>query len=399
VGSGSANARYRDHGGRLDASARKRQLAEEAARQFHRYGFHRVALSDVANAVGITAPAVYRHFRNKKALLAGAISSGLDVVDSAFGDELALDQLLVSLTGAAVERRDVWVLLQRELRHLDAVDRAPIQARFADFVGRLAGRVQAERVDAEEGQVALSVTAALGALSSPATHDLGLPSNEYRRWLAAAAVAACRADLPVSSAFPADAAADVLTAQTRSRSDMVLDTAIALFHEHGYAGVSLDDIGAAVGMAGPSVYYHFSSKSELLVTAFTHATQWLAINREGLARNAAAGPTLQDVVHQYVDFAVRRRHLFGVYVTEVINLPPDAARRIKDALDADVADWSAALARQRPALTEAARLVLVHAASSVVNDVVRIGKLHTRPGIRAELQAILDAVLSADVVG
>jgi len=399
VGSSGANARNADHDRRIDASARRRQLAEEAARQFHRRGFHRVALADVANAVGITAPAVYRHFRNKKALLVGAIDSGLDVVDTAFGGEPALDQLLVNLAGAAVERRDVWVLLQRELRHLDAVDRTPIQARFAEFVARLASRVQAERVDAEEGEVALLVTAALAALSSPATHDLGLPPEEYRRWLAAAAVAACRADLPVSSAFPTDAAADVPTAEPRSRSDMVLDTAIELFHEHGYAGVSLDDIGAAVGMAGPSLYYHFRSKSELLVTAFSHATQWLAINREGRRRAAAIGPTLEHVVHQYVDFAVQRRHLFGVYVTEAINLPPEAARRIKDALDADVADWTAALARQRPALTEAARLVLVHAARSVVNDVVRIGRLHTRPGIRAELQAILDAVLSADVEG
>ena len=399
MGSSSANARSRDRDRRLDASTRRRQLAEEAARQFHRHGFHRVALADVANAVGITAPAVYRHFRNKKALLVGAINSGLDVVDIALGDDLSLDQLLVSLAGAAVERRDVWALLQRELRHLDAVDRAPIEARFAEFVARLASRVQDERVDADEGQVALLVTAALAALSSPATHDLGLPPKEYRRWLAAAAVAACRSDLPVNSNFPTDVAAEVLTAEPRSRSDMVLDTAIELFHERGYAGVSLDDIGAAVGMAGPSVYYHFRSKSELLVTAFSHAAQWLAIDREGRRRAAGVGPTLQDVIHQYVDFAVRRRHLFGVYVTEVINLPPEAARRIKDALDADVADWSAALAQQRPALTEAARQVLVYAARSVVNDVVRIGRLHTRPGIRAELEAILHAVLSSDVVG
>jgi len=395
VGTSSADARRRDREARPGAGERSRQLAEEAARQFHRYGLHRVALADVASAVGITAPAVYRHFRNKKALLVGAINSGLDVVDAAFDADAELDELLVSLTGAAIDRRDVWVLLQRELRHLDAVDRTPIQARFGEFVARLASRVQNERTDADEGQVSLLVTAALAALSSPATHDLGLPPKDYRRWLAAAAIAACRSELPAASVAHTDVAVHVPSGELRSRSDMVLDTAIELFHEHGYAGVSLDDIGAAAGMTGPSVYYHFSSKSELLVTAFSHATQWLAINRAD-RRGASDGLVLNDLVRQYVEFAVRSRHLFGVYVTEVINLPPEAGRRIKHALDADVADWSAALARHRPELTESERLVLVHAARSVVNDVVRIGKLHTRPGIRTELAAVLDAVLSAD---
>ena len=109
---------------RLPADERRRQLAEEAAGRFNRYGFHQVSLAEVASAVGLTAPAVYRHFRNKNALLAGAIESGLDVVDAAFDAAgPGLDDLTYALAGAALDRRDLWVLLQREMRHLDGDER------------------------------------------------------------------------------------------------------------------------------------------------------------------------------------------------------------------------------------------------------------------------------------
>lgn len=40
--------------------------------------------------------------------------------------------------------------------------------------------------------------------------------------------------------------------------------ALKLFHEQGYAETSMEDIGAAVGMAGPSIYLHFPSKIAIL---------------------------------------------------------------------------------------------------------------------------------------
>jgi AcrR family transcriptional regulator len=49
--------------------------------------------------------------------------------------------------------------------------------------------------------------------------------------------------------------------QTRQR---ILRTASELFVEHGYAGTSIRDISERLGMTKGSLYYHFSSKEDLL---------------------------------------------------------------------------------------------------------------------------------------
>jgi AcrR family transcriptional regulator len=356
-----------------------------------------VALTDVAAEVGVTAPAVYRHFRNKNALLAGAIDSGLDVADAAFAaaGEASLDDLLSRLAGAALDRRDLWVLLQREMRHLGGEERARIRARFDGFVARFTDRLEQARPDVDPDGLRLLVTAVLATLASPSVSRVRMPRAEYQPVFAAAAAAAARAELPAPATGTGEPAASDRGGVPLPRSEELLETAIALFHERGYAAVSLDDIGAAVGLAGPSIYHHFATKSELLVTAFTRAAHRLAIRQDGGGGPAA----LDDLVRGYIRVGVEQRQLFGVYMTETINLPPEARRRIGAELAANVEEWSAALRLRRPELSAAESLALVYAARGIVNDVVRVGHLHTRPQVAAELEVLLNAVLHADPSG
>jgi AcrR family transcriptional regulator len=48
---------------------------------------------------------------------------------------------------------------------------------------------------------------------------------------------------------------------TRQR---ILDVAAKLFSERGFEGTSVRDIATELGIANPSIYYHFKSKGELL---------------------------------------------------------------------------------------------------------------------------------------
>lgn len=52
---------------------RKQLIVAAAAKQFERRGFHDAAIADIAADVGITGPALYRHFRGKQNLLAAAV--------------------------------------------------------------------------------------------------------------------------------------------------------------------------------------------------------------------------------------------------------------------------------------------------------------------------------------
>ena len=65
-------------------------------------------------------------------------------------------------------------------------------------------------------------------------------------------------------------------ARQDSRRQQLLDAAARLFRLHGYHAASMREIASAVGMLPGSIYYHFPSKDELLVTIY----------REGVARIA-----------------------------------------------------------------------------------------------------------------
>ncbi|WP_326809063.1 MULTISPECIES: TetR/AcrR family transcriptional regulator [unclassified Streptomyces] len=53
------------------------------------------------------------------------------------------------------------------------------------------------------------------------------------------------------------------------RGAEIRDAALLLFAERGYAATTMADIGAAVGMRGPSLYKHVGAKQELLAQIMT----------------------------------------------------------------------------------------------------------------------------------
>lgn len=104
--------------------------------------------------------------------------------------------------------------------------------------------------------------------------------------------------------------------------EAILSAGAALFAEKGFSGVSVDDIGAAVGIAGPSVYNHFASKTDILVAAMFRGNErlWMDFNR-AVADARDASETLRRVVLSYRTFAFANPDLVEILITEAAHLP------------------------------------------------------------------------------
>src|SRR5207253_2817927 len=122
---------------------RKAQIVSAAADLFYRFGYHNVGTEQIAQSVGITAGALYRHFANKQDLLAHALidtfGRALDVVEQA--TPRTLETMIDGLAATAGARRDLGVLWNRETRHLDDERRRRTRARFFAFQAIFTGEL------------------------------------------------------------------------------------------------------------------------------------------------------------------------------------------------------------------------------------------------------------------
>lgn len=110
-------------------------LLHEAARLFAERGYSGVSLEDIGSAVGVSGPAVYRHFVGKQALLGAVlvkvsedlVSGGSRVAESSSGDEERMLALIGFHVDFALTHADVIRVQDRDLAHLSDVDRAEVR--------------------------------------------------------------------------------------------------------------------------------------------------------------------------------------------------------------------------------------------------------------------------------
>jgi AcrR family transcriptional regulator len=127
----------------------------------------------------------------------------------------------------------------------------------------------------------------------------------------------------------------------------ILGAAAEVFHERGFHGAGMDEIGSRAGLSGPALYRHFSGKDEILATLFDEAIDELL---------SATAPVHDDphrdldrLIRHHVQFAVTRRHLVSVYQREDRSLVDPWKRQFSRRRDQYVARWETALTRCIPA--------------------------------------------------
>src|SRR5690242_14418351 len=110
------------------------------------------------------------------------------------------------------------------------------------------------------------------------------------------------------------------TARGGSRREQILRVAAQLFARHGFHGVSIAELGAAVGVSGPALYRHFPGKEALLAQMLLGISERL---RDGGAQLAAtiddAAELLAALVDFQLDFSLREPELIIVQDRDLAN--------------------------------------------------------------------------------
>ena len=154
-----------------------------------------------------------------------------------------------------------------------------------------------------------------------------------------------------------------------SRREQILTAAAELFARHGFHGVGIDDIGAAVGISGPALYRHFRSKDAMLGEMLTSISERLLDGGQSRV-DASNGPVeaLHALVGWHVDFALDDPALITVQIRNLANLTDPDRRRVRALQRRYVEVWVETIQRTVAEVDEPTARAAAHAVFGLINS-------------------------------
>jgi AcrR family transcriptional regulator len=159
-------------------------------------------------------------------------------------------------------------------------------------------------------------------------------------------------------------------AQGTPRQEQLRREAARMFAEFGYHGVSIEDLGAAVGISGPGIYRHFSSKDALLADLLVGISEDLLENAKvevAAAKNPA--DALVRLVDHHLAFSLSEPDLIRVQDRDLASLSPFAHHQVRRLQRSYVELWVDQLV---PTLTRDEARARAHAVFGLLNSTPRI---------------------------
>lgn len=182
------------------------------------------------------------------------------------------------------------------------------------------------------------------------------------------------------------------------RTDAILAAAAQLFAARGYSGVSLEEIGAAVGVSGPAVYRHFAGKQALLGALLISVSERLVDGGHQVSTAASTAPDrMRALVAFHVDFALGNAEVIRVQDRDLAHLSEEGLADVRRLQRTYIELWIDSLA----ALVEDERDSLrlrVQACFGLINSTPHSTSavLRRRDETAQLLRAMAFAALSAD---
>jgi AcrR family transcriptional regulator len=379
---------------------RRAQIARASAEAFSALGYHGVTMDTIASRVGISAPALYRHYPSKYALFRDAVLSlSQQLVDAtAFVDEdtedpaEALRNVVAALIDTAVLNRASGGLYRWQARYLRGDDQATLDRQIRLVQQRIQRPLRRIRPELTSQQYWTLSTLVLSVLGSVVDHRAKLPAAQIKAVLADLSAVLVAADVtgePDATSIPRPS-----LRSSASTYEALLDESMRQFHVKGYRDTTVEDIASAVGMPASGVYRYFSCKSDLLATAFRRAADWLSGEVAAITSAAVtAEEALTNVIDSYVARSFDRPEMNYVYYSERLNLPAAEQNLLRRIQRSTVESWTQLVVAVRPDMTTGEARFIVHAAMALVVDVGRLTDHRNSAQTRKMLGGLLDLTL------
>jgi AcrR family transcriptional regulator len=189
---------------------RRAEIVAAAAELFARHGFPSVGMDVIGAAVGVTGPAIYRHFDSKAAVLAAVIDTIIDAVVPASGTPSGAvashpsqqsqdsqrdpaEDLRVRIdryAAGVAARRELMAIFVREVHHLPQQHAERLRQRQRGLVTEWRELLAAVHPTWSSERVRTTVHAMFGMFNAVGTFTSPLPDEELAAQLTALAAAA-----------------------------------------------------------------------------------------------------------------------------------------------------------------------------------------------------------------
>ena len=153
------------------------------------------------------------------------------------------------------------------------------------------------------------------------------------------------------------------------RREQLLTAAARLFAARGFAAVSLDEIGAEVGVTGQAIYRHFESKQDMLGVLIGQASHFL-LTRGGEIEAANGDPfeRLRLLVDLQTEFALSSSDIIRVQDRDLSSVEEAMQRDIRRMQREFIDIWIRAMQQIHPQETTDQLVVRAHAVFGLINS-------------------------------
>jgi AcrR family transcriptional regulator len=171
------------------------------------------------------------------------------------------------------------------------------------------------------------------------------------------------------------------TPRSRAKADRreaLLTAAARLFAERGFAGVSMEDLGAAAGVSGPAVYRHFQSKQAVLAALLIGVSEGLLSGGRRCVEDAVdAHDALVALVAFHVAFALSEPDVIRAQDRDLESLSPADAARVRTLQRTYVELWVDVLEKLHDDEDRRSLRVRAHAVFGLINSTPHSSRTQT----------------------